>query len=108
MFHSGGADVRQVEQPLALLRLLRPVYVQGDGVRQALPQIDDLKMETRAASFLRRRCGANDQTNARAATEGWICSEDEGSVLTLNWCVMALPISLSVFMAESLLTSPEK
>lgn len=67
VFHSSGADLRQVEQPLALLRLLRPVYVQGDGVRQALPQIDDLKMD--------------DQANARAATDGWICFNREESVL---------------------------
>lgn len=43
--HPGGADLGQVEQPLALLRLLRPVHLQGGRVRQALPKIDDLQTE---------------------------------------------------------------
>lgn len=45
VLHPSGADLGQVEQPLALLCLLRPVHLQGGRVRQALPKIDDLQTE---------------------------------------------------------------
>lgn len=44
VLHPCGADPRQVEQPLPVLRLGRPVDVQGDGAEagQPLSQVDDL------------------------------------------------------------------
>ena len=42
--HSGGADLHQVQQPLPILCLFRPVDVKGGSAKvfQALPQIDYL------------------------------------------------------------------
>lgn len=46
MFHSGGVDRHQVEQPLPVLCVLWPVHFQGGCVCQALSKIDDLCTET--------------------------------------------------------------